>query len=263
MLRPLKTIKFITSQLIKMSGKADEAPTFIRFAIDLFLIRAARLFSLSPSNRERKIRLHGGINLTYRLNPGDMQSIREVWLDEAYKLPFTPKPGILIDLGAHIGLTSLWLARRYGYSTIIAVEPSPSNARLACMNLENNNIKAEIVEAAIGPIDGTMFFDDNEISNLGHISAKGRPIQMLSMQTLLQRIPTGESIELVKMDIEGGEEALLQGELTWLNRVRSIIAEFHPPVIDYSQAIRVLQKSGFYYIAAGSAHKDSMDAFVR
>src|SRR4051794_22115217 len=111
-----------------------DVPSFLRFASDVFLSRLIGRVPLPNSNRDRAIRVRGGIELHYRLNRGDLQSIREVWIDEVYRLPFDVTPEVLVDLGANIGLTSLWLARRYGCRTVIAVEPSPDNARLARLN---------------------------------------------------------------------------------------------------------------------------------
>jgi hypothetical protein len=57
---------------------------------------------------------------------------------------------------------------------------------------------------------------------------------------------------------------LLQENLGWLGRVKSLIAEFHPQIIDYSAAIRTIEGQGFRYIPAHSASDfDCMDAFVR
>ena len=47
----------------------------------------------------------------------DIFEIREVWIDEAYRLTDGFSPMVVVDLGAHIGLTTLWLAKRYGPAT--------------------------------------------------------------------------------------------------------------------------------------------------
>ncbi len=47
-----------------------------------------------------------------------------------------------------------------------------------------------------------------------------------------------ETIDLLKMDIEGGEQALLTGDTAWLSSVNAIVAEFHPSVVDYAGACR-------------------------
>jgi len=38
---------------------------------------------------------------------GDTHSIRDVWFDEAHRLPFDDPSGILLDLRTNIGLTSV------------------------------------------------------------------------------------------------------------------------------------------------------------
>lgn len=243
---------------------AADTRSFLRFGADVFLSRLERHVPLPSRNRDRQIRVRGGLELTYRLNRGDMQSIREVWIDECYRLPFEMTPQTLIDLGANIGLTSLWFAHRYGCSTVIMVEPSPDNARLARLNLERNKIKAEVIEAAVGAHDGVAHFADEQDSNLGHLSASGRPVPVVSMDTLLRKLPADADVDLLKMDIEGGEGPLLSENVEWLDRVRSIIAEFHPEVIDYQAVIRAVENRGFRYLPAHSAAEfDSMDAFIR
>ena len=244
---------------------AADPRSFARFASDVFLSRLARKVPLPNRNRDRMIRIKGGVKLHYRLNRGDMQSIREVWMDECYRLPFDLTPGRLVDLGANIGLTSLWFAQRYGCS-VIAVEPSPDNARLTRLNLEQNQVRAEVIEAAVGPRDGTTMFEDAVDSNMGHINAGGggRQVTVVSMETVLDKLPAGTEADLVKMDIEGGEGPLLGENLAWLGRVRSIIAEFHPTVIDYPAVIKTIEGRGFHYFPPHSASDfESMDAFIR
>jgi FkbM family methyltransferase len=245
---------------------AADPQSFARFAADVFLSRLARRMPVPGQHRDRMIRVRGGVKLHYRLNRGDMQSIREVWIDECYRLPFDLTPVRLIDLGANIGLASVWFARRYGCGSIVAIEPSPENARLTRLNLEDNQIAAEVIEAAVGAHDGSAQFEDAGDSNLGRLNASGggRQVTVISMETVFKRFPQGASIDLVKMDIEGGEGPLLADNLGWLGRVRSIVAEFHPTVIDYPAVVKTIQDQGFRYVPAkAAADFDSMDAFIR
>jgi FkbM family methyltransferase len=260
-----RTVSGVAHELRGGYRLAADPASFLRFGADVLLSRLARVVPAIDREREHSIRVRGDLQLFYRLNRGDMQSIREVWIDECYRLPFDLVPTRVVDLGANIGLTSLWFAHRYGCATIIAVEPSPSNARLTRMNLERNGVKAEVVEAAVGPHDGTGFFAAvGADSNLGRLEATGRAVPIVSMATLLAKLPEGTDVDLLKLDIEGGEEALLKENVAWLHRVKSIIAEFHPEVIDYPAAIRAIEQQGFRYLPAHSAADfASMDAFVR
>jgi FkbM family methyltransferase len=237
--------------------------SFFRLGSDLALARLIPYFRLPNVNHSRRIRVIGGVEITYRLNRGDIQSIREIWLDEAYKPPVNRRLTLVVDLGANIGLTSLWLAKRYGCNTIIAIEPSVENARLARENLERNGVGAEVVEAAVGPADGTVRFSPARESNVGRTGFGDRTVPMMSMFSVLNRLPSTGCVDLVKMDIEGAEQELLTGDLRWLERVKSLIIEFHPTLVDYPGLVNRLRERGFDYIPAGTAHADSMDFFVR
>ena len=237
--------------------------SFFRLARDLALSRLIRYVRFPGINHARCIRVTDGVKILYRLNRGDIQSIREVWMDEAYRLPINVRPKIVVDLGANIGLTSLWLAKRYGCDKIIAIEPSVENARIARQNLENNGVSAEVVEAAVGPTDGMVDFSEVGESNMGRTGFGDRTVPMLSMFSVLSRLPSPGYVDLLKMDIEGAEQELLTGDLNWLQKVKSLIIEFHPTLVDYPGLVNRLRECGFDYIPAGTAHPDSMDFFVR
>jgi FkbM family methyltransferase len=232
----------------------------LRLGLDFALSRLLLISSKNRVGRVRKVRFQGGVQLCYRLNKGDLHSIREVWFDEAYRLPFDYPSGALLDLGANIGLTSVWLAKRYPIEQVIAVEPDRSNAMLARRNLELNAIKSEVLEAAIGPHEGTARFESSQVSNLGKLSEKGVPVAMITVDTILRKSACSR-LGLVKIDIEGGEQQLFDGPLDWLDRIGAIIIEFHPPLVDHSRIIKAIESRDFTYIRSNSVFPNNMDCF--
>jgi FkbM family methyltransferase len=237
-----------------------DPPSALRLGVDFV---RSRFLLISPENRVgriRKVRFRGGVQLCYRLNKGDLHSIREVWFDEAYRLPFEDPSGTLLDLGANIGLTSVWLSKRYPIERVIAVEPDCRNAMLARRNLELNAIKSEVIQAAIGPQDGTARFEPSQVSNLGRLSEKGMPVAMISVGTILEK-SVCPRLGLVKIDIEGGEQGLFDGPLDWLDRANAIIIELHPPLVDCSKIIKIIESRGFIYIHSNSVFPNNMDCF--
>ncbi len=194
------------------------------------------------------------------MNKGDLHSIREVWFDEAYRLPFDDPSGTLLDLGANIGLTSVWLAKRYPFKRVIAVEPDPNNASLVRRNLELNGIKGEVLEAAIGPREGVARFELSQSSNLGRLSEKGVPVAMTTVGAILKRSACSR-LGLVKIDIEGGEQQLFDGPTDWLASADAIICEFHPTLVDCSKIIETISSRGFDYICSNSVFPNNMDCF--
>jgi FkbM family methyltransferase len=210
-------------------------------------------------NRERQITTRSGVMLSYRLNRGDLQGIREVWIDEAYRLPFAPPSGALLDLGANIGLTSVWLATQIGFDRVICVEPDHDNASLAAKNLKQNQLAGTVIEAAIGPADGTVFFSKASWSNLGHVADDGIPVRLVRVDSILKQFGL-DDVGLTKVDIEGGEQALFLGPSAWLHHTKALIVEFHPPHVDCALLIQKVASQGFEYIPASVRN---MDCFIR
>lgn len=264
-----QTIRHTWSEIRQAWLFADDFKSGLRLMSDLILYRVLKVIDLPSRNRNRTINCSNGLKVTYRLNRGDIQSIREVWLDEAYRLPFTLEPTVVVDLGANIGLTSLWLYSHYACKKIIAVEPSPSNAALVRQNFINNGINGIVVEAAVGSTDGIVTFESSKDSNLGRVAVSGEQmtggeqVKMISMATLLADLPPNEVVSLVKMDIEGGEQELISGNLHWLEQVKAMIVEFHPESIDYPGLVKTIEKQGFRYIPARTITPYNMDAFLR
>jgi FkbM family methyltransferase len=240
----------------------DNPQSALRLGLDFAL---SRFLLWSPKNRVgrfRTVRLQGGVQLCYRLNKGDLHSIREVWFDEAYRLPFEEPSGTLLDLGANIGLTSVWLAKKYPIERVIAVEPDRTNAILARRNLSLNAIKSEVLEAAIGPHEGTVGFESSPVSNLGRVSEKGLPVPMITVDTILEKSACPK-LALVKIDIEGSEQQLFDGPTGWLDCTDAIIIEFHPTLVDHGRIIRAVAEHGFTYISSNSVFPNNMDCFKR
>jgi FkbM family methyltransferase len=218
----------------------------------------------SPTNTPKSIHVPNLGTVSYRRNKGDLWSLREVILDECYRFPRPLQPRVLIDLGANIGLTSLWLSHAHKLSRIVAVEPDPSNLELARQNLSQLKVEVTLVAGAVGAEDGFASFGRSELSNMGAM-AYNQPghTRVISMPTLLKENGIVGTIDLLKIDIEGGEADLFSKNLDWLGQVDAIIAEFHPTVIDVEPILTAICSQGFVYIPPHSVFKGNMGAFVR
>jgi FkbM family methyltransferase len=235
----------------------------IRWMSDLVLIRLPPRLRGPARHRIRTVRLLAGVSIRYRLNRGDLQGFREVWIDETYRLPETlADVRFVVDLGANIGLTSVFWSLHHAAEHLVAVEPVPENAEMVRQNLAINRIHGTVIEAVVGPNDGIAYFADAVDSNLGHRAASGREVKAISMRSLIGSAPH-PAIDLLKIDIEGAEEDLLLEDASWLDHVRALMIEFHPEVVDQARLERELQTRGFRNIPAGSVLPRSTSTFVR
>lgn len=102
----------------------------------------------------------------------------------------------------------------------------PENLRVLTQNLVLNKVNATVIPAAVHTADRRILM---ELSNLdyGHKIATSAPVgstcevDCMTIPTMIRRLGW-EKIDLLKMDIEGHEKALLSGDCSWLSKVGSI-----------------------------------------
>ncbi len=275
-----RQINDLYKQLLGANRLAADKSSFQHLLLDFLLSKVMRFLGVNSLDRHRVINVTGGLKIHYRLNRADIFTIYEVWIEEEYQLPIEIRHPVIIDIGANIGLTSLWYARHDKNCKFIAVEPSPENTRVLRANLLGNGLQAEIFEAAAGSTDGFAVFDKGPGSTTGrlvdgpesqknessNISSSQSAVRVLSMESIMSSLSADELVGLVKIDIEGGEQELLSGNLSWLERVQAIVIEFHPTLIDYQEVVSVLESSGFqrvHIFQTQSPGNNTVEVFVR
>jgi len=83
------------------------------------------------------------------------------------------------------------------------------------------------------------------------------------MATVLRMLPEDTAVDLLKVDIEGGEENLLCGDVEWLARVKALLAEFHPALIDYATVKKTILDSGLSCTREDTIHENTLELFLR
>jgi FkbM family methyltransferase len=127
--------------------------------------------------------------------------------------------GRVLDLGAHIGTFALFAAAQ-GYE-VVAVEASPINAALLRESARENRFEQiRVVSAAVSNRAGRLEFIHGGPYGLVSTPALDYPtisVPAITVDELLAEIGW-ESVELIKMDIEGSEVAAVQGMTQLLTR---------------------------------------------
>lgn len=201
-----------------------------------------------PRHPARLYRLvtDAGLTLWYRRDRGDIQSIREILVDEIYRLPEGVRPTSLVDLGAHIGVATVWLCAEYQIRDFVAVEPHPDNFALLERNCRDNHLEGRLVPAAVGASDGQVPFSAPSHSNLGRTGTGDGVVESVGVTALMRGLPFAP--DLVKIDIEGGEGELFTDDvIAWVDRVQSIVMEMHPQFLDIEPIIARIEGRGFTY----------------
>jgi FkbM family methyltransferase len=153
----------------------------------------------------------------------------------------------IVDIGANIGLATLFFRSLSPQARIIAVEPESKSFKVLESNLRSTFLAEKIttVNAAINCIDSPLslkigrFAYNTAISNL----PQGAMVAGISLNTLIDRYDL-KKIDLLKIDVEGFEHEIFKANLKWLNIVENIIIEIHSEM-DYSTCIETLLQTGF------------------
>lgn len=229
----LRKLRAIVSEVAAGALLGGDAVARVRLAAMPLTLRLRRRVSFGERRRIRTVRLSDGTVLTYRNEVGDLQTVVEIWLRRIYRPPIDVDIRTALDLGGHIGLVSVWLSRAYGCEAIVTVEPDPANVALLRRNIAANGTPAIVVEAAVGDHDGVAVFERGSRSNLGRVATgdapeRGLGIRLRAAASLAELLPPDRTIDLVKVDVEGSERAVLAGDLAWCRRVQNFVFEVHP-----------------------------------
>lgn len=144
-----------------------------------------------------------------------------------------PSVRSFLDLGANTGLVSLYFSQYLPTADFVCVEPDPGNAVLLRRNLAFLGSRLRVVEAAIADRPGRITFDSSGASyrrRVGGTSASP-VVEAMTIEQVLE-LCGGRAPDLVKIDIEGAERHILQGDLSWLAGTRAVLIEIHPPVTE-------------------------------
>jgi FkbM family methyltransferase len=136
---------------------------------------------------------------------------------------------LIIDCGANIGASVAWFAAHYPEAHIVAVEPAPENFALLRRNCAGLDV--DLRSAGIGSVDGRAYLDKSsgcEMSYRTTSERQGIEIDLISIGSLLASKPsTAYAPFLLKIDIEGAEKNLFDGDTDPINRFPLIILEPH------------------------------------
>lgn len=158
--------------------------------------------------------------------------MREIFDENVYRFgPHQLTGGLVVDVGANIGMFSLLCLATNAEETVLSIEPDPNNRELLVNNLSNNDLKdrAVIIHEAVGYGEGFCTLKSGGGAAWVDDWTQGE-IPTRSLPDILESTKYEGEIDILKMDCEGSEypimEKVFQTDL--MQRVRWFVMEWHP-----------------------------------
>lgn len=210
--------------------------------------------TLVVSNKEEQFSLRKGTS--------DIKVFKQIILNEEFKnaIELIKNHNIkierILDAGANIGLTTIYLRKEFE-AKVLCIEPDIENYKQLLKNIKLNNIQGvEIIHGGV--------WSKNDFLKIDHSFRDGREWARRLIESEEGRIPVytildllnkkgWESIDLLKMDIEGAEEVIFSNstDLSFLDKTKIITIEIHDMFEVGHRIVEVLQKYNFKLYFSG------------
>ena len=184
-----------------------------------------------------------------------LSAYRAIFENEIYAFePANDRPTI-IDGGANVGLATLYWKNKWPKADITAFEPDPQVFEVLEWNCEQHgHTDVNLIQRGLWSEDTTLQFQPDG-ADAGHLKEDPSPMtgekaqdDAVSVPVVRLRPYLGQSIDLLKLDIEGAETEVLLDCEGALDAVEHLFVEYHS-YIDQEQQIdevlRVLRRAGF------------------
>jgi len=179
------------------------------------------------------LNLRNGIKVKLRTNSTDLMAFTHVWLLKEYEKPgFEIKNNdIIIDIGGHIGLFSLFSSQYCKNGKIYCFEPIKENFDMLQSNVELNKMNNIIaVNAAVSSKNGTVtiYLNDDESGHSMYVQGdKSVQVQSISLADIFDSYNLSHC-DFLKVDCEGEEYQIMESlPQKYFDKINKMCIEYH------------------------------------
>jgi FkbM family methyltransferase len=213
-----------------------------------FFVRQARR---APGPYRYRVR-GTGITVHIRHGTPDINSLDQIFRLGHYEVPpeveatlrNAPRPLKIVDLGANVGLFSAYAVGAFGDSEITVVEPDPANVDVLTRTATTHGWR--VVAACAGVRDTEVPFTVGNFTNSRVEMTSGDATVVVPAVDVFQHL---SGVDLLKIDIEGSEWAILEDDRLNDVAARAVALEYHahlcPAADPRSLAHELLRRAGY------------------
>jgi FkbM family methyltransferase len=215
----------------------------LRDAFSLGLLFPLRHMFAAAGSRTFRTRVKGAGSLEIRSRSTDADVVRQVFRKREYDFSGTAhyagvqdayrrmlaagEMPLILDIGANIGASAVWFSRAFPDARVIAVEPDPGNAEMCRRNIAGLR-HVKLVEAAIGGSPGMVSLANQaDAWAVRTVRDAGGEVPVRTIGELVAGEGEAARLFIAKIDIEGFEADLFEGDVGWIDRVKVVLIEPH------------------------------------
>lgn len=179
-----------------------------------------------------------------------LHGIQEIFIEGVYNQKL-PENAYIIDCGAHIGLSVIYLKSICPSAKIVCFEPDIKNFSLLKENISSHQLKNVEAKNEAVWIENTFlnFTQDGSMGSKigGENSSKITRVKAIRLKDYLNK-----PVDFLKIDIEGAEYRVLKDISDSLGNVNRMFVEYHGTFNQNHELLEILEmvsKAGFkFYI---------------
>lgn len=219
-------------------------PELIRKALSHFGLHFYKLKPRSDLNIDSYLVVNGQpILFDWDDRAEVLATVKDIMTEQYYG---PPHPGLTIDVGANVGIYSLWASRA---SRVIAIEPLESAWETLRLNTRSQNVLP--LKLAIGQAPGQRKLFLSEVTAACSLRNQGMSSSYVWVETkrldgLFSELGI-DHVDTLKIDCEGAEMEILESAGQFLKErkiQRLIIASYHYPT-EVHEVVALLQSCGY------------------
>ncbi|WP_165836348.1 FkbM family methyltransferase [Taibaiella soli] len=202
-----------------------------------------------PKGQKNYHQMEGG-KVAFINGPELLHALTEIYVEEVYLQKLPAKP-VIVDCGANIGISVLYLKRLFPDAQITAFEPDATNCALLRENVANFNLKdVTIRQEAIWNKNEMLYFENkgSQASKISESAASNTSeIRAVRLKEVLQ-----QPVDFLKVDIEGVEYKVIMDVAETIRNVSNLFIEYHGnfnQAHELAEMLGLLSDNGFgFYI---------------
>lgn len=186
---------------------------------------------------------------------------KEIFLKESYFFLAASSTPRILDLGSNIGMSILFFKYLYPDATITGFEPVAANFRWLKRNIETNELQGvTVINAAVAEKSGKIKMVVSSDERYGGLSSRWQDFsagQEVGVETVTLSPYLRDEVDCLKIDIEGGEFAVVREIAGRLIKIKNIVMEVHQRESskneELGEMLEILNRANFRYAVFGSA----------